>query len=105
MLHEFVDRRPSQKLLFFNAQIHKKQTPTTTHLAFSVVHQDHGCHRCRCDSIVFAEPELLARASASIPVSGLPLSVEVRREGLERGEGGELIEVHGMWHWDCRHFF
>jgi hypothetical protein len=54
---------------------------------------------------VFAEPEQgapLARASARIPVSGLPLSVEVRREeGL--GQVGGREEANGVWHWilDC----
>ena len=47
-------------------------------------------------SIVFAEPEQgapLAKASASIPASSSPLSVEVRRED----EGGE--QTRETWHW------
>ena len=50
-------------------------------------------------SIVFAELEQgapLARASASIPVSSPPLSMEVRRED---GEGEQIREV---WHRDCQ---
>jgi len=58
---------------------------------------------------VFAEPEQgapLARASERIPVSGSPLSVEVRREeDLWRDGRGELtgdLEANGVRHWDCR---
>jgi hypothetical protein len=39
----------------------------------------------------------LARASASIPASSSPLSVEVRREeGIER-DGGEATREGGAW--------
>ena len=58
---------------------------------------------------MFAEPEQgapLARASERIPVSGSPLSVEVRREeDLWRDGRGELmgdLEANGVRHWDCR---
>jgi len=48
----------------------------------------------------------LARASERIPVSGSPLSVEVRREeDLWRDGRGELtgdLEANGVRHWDCR---
>ena len=48
----------------------------------------------------------LARASEKIPVSGSPLSVEVRREeNLGRDGRGELtgdLEANGVWHWGCR---
>ena len=79
-------------------------THTTTHLAFSVVHPDHGCHRCGGECLYClcrtGARSPLARASGSISVSGSPLSLEVRREGSEA-----IGEAHGVWHWDYRLLF